>query len=186
MNQNEFWKLIEESKGYEEGQAKWLTDILSKKTENEILDYEFILESYLNESYQSRLWGAAYVIMGGCSDDSFDYFRGWLISQGREVYQQTIENPEFLAAYISDENLGEEGVPEFEDFLTIGFDAYTLKKGGDTEEWDGDLFNEMQDLLADKGLKINKDIEFNWEDEDDLAEMFPALWERFGEEPLGY
>ncbi|WHY87092.1 molybdate metabolism regulator [Neobacillus novalis] len=46
--------------------------------------------------------------------------------------------------------------------------------------------DEMQDLLADKGLKSNSDIEFDWEDEDDLAEMFPTLWEHFGEEPLGY
>ncbi|MFK9090715.1 DUF4240 domain-containing protein [Bacillus salipaludis] len=115
--------------------------------------------------------GALIHLLIGFSDDAFDYFRGWLISQGREVFEQTIKNPEFLADYISDENLGEEEVPEFEDFLSIGFNAYTLKKGGDPEEWDGDLYDEMQDLLANKGLKFNSDIEFDWEDEDDLAEM---------------
>jgi len=57
MDKTEFWKLVEESKEYKEGQAEWLTDILSKKTENEILDFEFIFEGYLNESYQSRQWG---------------------------------------------------------------------------------------------------------------------------------
>ncbi|MED4207527.1 DUF4240 domain-containing protein [Neobacillus mesonae] len=185
MDQTEFWSLVEQSKVHEESRVEWLTEVLSSKEENEIIDYEFIFQSYMNESYQSRLWGAAYVIMGGCSDDSFDYFRGWLISQGRKIFEQTLKNPEFLAEYITDENLGEEGVPEFEDFLNIGFDAFTLKRDGDLEEWDGDLYDEMLDLLADKRLESNTDIEFDWEDEDDLAEMFPALWERFGEEPLG-
>ncbi len=31
------------------------------------------------------LWGAAWVLLGGASDDAFDYFRCWLIGQGREV-----------------------------------------------------------------------------------------------------
>ncbi|MFC4803017.1 DUF4240 domain-containing protein [Neobacillus sp. GCM10023253] len=185
MDKIQFWNLIEQSKTYEEEQVQWLTEALSNKEESEILDYEFIFRSYMNESYQSRLWGAAYLIMGGCSDDSFDYFRGWLISQRREVYEQTLKNPEFLADYISDENLGEEGVPENEDFLNIGFDAYTLKKDGDLEDWDGDLYDEMLDLLTERGLDHNSDIEFDWEDEDDLMEMFPQLWERFGEDPLG-
>ncbi|MBB6566504.1 hypothetical protein HNR71_002141 [Kribbella sandramycini] len=37
-------------------------------------------------SYNWRLWHAAYLINGGCSDDGFEYFRGWLIAQG--AYQQ--------------------------------------------------------------------------------------------------
>ncbi|WP_423800886.1 DUF4240 domain-containing protein [Neobacillus sp. SAB-20_R2A] len=185
MDKIQFWNLIEQSKTFKEDQVQWLTEALCNKEDSEIPDYEFIFRSYMNESYQSRLWGAAYLIMGGCSDDAFDYFRGWLISQGRFVFEQTLENPEFLANYISDENLGEEGVPENEEFLNIGFDAYTLKKDGDPEDWDGDLYDEMLDLLDERGLDQNRDIEFDWEDEDDLMEMFPQLWERFGENPLG-
>jgi hypothetical protein len=43
------------------------------------------------------LWGAAYVIEGGCSDDSFDYFRAYLISRGRAVYERAIADPDSLA-----------------------------------------------------------------------------------------
>ncbi|PGY06604.1 DUF4240 domain-containing protein [Bacillus sp. AFS031507] len=185
MNKTEYWNLIEQSKSFKEDQVEWLTEELSKKSIDEIVDFEFIFESYMKESYQSHLWGAAYLIMGGCSDDSFDYFRGWLISQGQEVYEKTLKDPEFLANYITDENLGDEGVPEYEDFLNVGFDAYTLKKGGDPEVWDEDLYDEMLELLSQKGLVDNTEIEFDWEDEDDLEEMFPNLWERFGEDPLG-
>ncbi|MFJ5717852.1 DUF4240 domain-containing protein [Neobacillus sp. NPDC093127] len=185
MNKTEYWNLIKQSKSYEEERVEWLTEELSRRPINEIVDFEFIFQSYMNESYQSRLWGAAYLIMGGCSDDSFDYFRGWLISQGQEVYEKTLKNPEFLANYLSDENLGEEGVPEYEEFLSVGFDAYTLKKDGDPAEWDERLHDEMLDLLSQKGLADNNEIEFDWEDADDLEAMFPALWERFGEDPLG-
>ncbi|MEY2196784.1 DUF4240 domain-containing protein [Neobacillus sp. BF23-41] len=185
MNKTEYWNLIEQSKSYKEDQVEWLTEELSKKSIDEIVDFEFIFESYMKESYQSHLWGAAYLIMGGCSDDSFDYFRGWLISQGQEVYEKTLKEPEFLANYITDENLGDEGVPEYEDFLNVGFDAFTLKKGGDPEVWDEDLYDEMLELLSQKGWVDPTEIEFDWEDEDDLEEMFPNLWERFGEDPLG-
>ncbi|WP_342210876.1 LysR family transcriptional regulator [Streptomyces sp. DH-12] len=43
------------------------------------------------------LWAAAYVINGGCSDDGFDYFRGWLIAQGREVFERAVARPGALA-----------------------------------------------------------------------------------------
>ena len=39
----------------------------------------------MDDSYRWDLWGAAYLANGGCSDDGFDYFRGWLIGQGRKV-----------------------------------------------------------------------------------------------------
>ena len=36
------------------------------------------------------LWDAAYLINGGCSDDGFDYFRGWLVDQGRETFERCL------------------------------------------------------------------------------------------------
>lgn len=32
-----------------------------------------------------------------CSDDGFDYFRGWLIVQGREVFERIVADPDALA-----------------------------------------------------------------------------------------
>jgi hypothetical protein len=31
----------------------------------------------MDRSYRNDLWAAGYLINGGCSDDGFDYFRGW-------------------------------------------------------------------------------------------------------------
>lgn len=49
------------------------------------------------DSYRNPLWAAAYVINGGCSDDGFDYFRGWLIVQGHGVYERVVADPDTLA-----------------------------------------------------------------------------------------
>ena len=181
MEKKEFWRLIEKSR--EVNQAEWLTEELVQKGLDEVLDFEFLFQGLMNDSYQSRLWGAAFVLMGGCSDDAFDYFRGWLIGQGEEIYNKVMKDPEFLADYINEDNLDDEGFPQNEELLSVGVDAYTLIKTGDIE-WDDDIHNELLEALDKKGLQSVTDIEFDWE-EDDLENLFPVLWERFGEEPLG-
>jgi hypothetical protein len=49
------------------------------------------------DAYRSPLWAAAYVINGGCSDDGFECFRGWLIVQGRDVHERIVADPDALA-----------------------------------------------------------------------------------------
>jgi hypothetical protein len=45
-----------------------------------------------------QMWGAATVILHGwCSDDGFWYFQLWLISQGRETFEQAAVDPDALA-----------------------------------------------------------------------------------------
>ncbi|PKG23745.1 DUF4240 domain-containing protein [Niallia nealsonii] len=130
MNKQQFWQLIEQSNKQEEP-IEWLTETLAQKEVAEIVDLEYYFQTFQQESYQSRLWAAAYLLMDGCSDDTFDYFCGWLIIQGEETFHKVLESPEYLAAYITEENLGEEGYPQNEELLTAGFDACTLKKTGD-------------------------------------------------------
>jgi hypothetical protein len=49
------------------------------------------------DSYRVDLWGAAYLINGGCSDDGYEYFRGWLIAQGRATFERIVADPDALA-----------------------------------------------------------------------------------------
>lgn len=41
--------------------------------------------------------GSADVVHGGASDDGFEYFRCWLISRGRVVYERVLNIPDDLA-----------------------------------------------------------------------------------------
>lgn len=182
MNKNEFWRLIEDAQS-SENPNEWLIDELTSRDSYQIVDFEFHFRTLMNESYQSRLWAGAYIMMGGCSDDAFDYFRGWLIGQGEEIYNKTLQDPEFLATYIKEEYLDEEGYPQNENLLSVGLDAYTFKKTAEIE-WDEKVHNELLEELAKKGLKEVNEIEFDWEEED-LEELFPMLWKKFGENPLG-
>jgi hypothetical protein len=67
------------------------------------LDAEGIrgFRSHFDESdrraYDWGLWGAAYVVCGGCSDDSFSDFRSTLISNGRSVFERVLADPDSLA-----------------------------------------------------------------------------------------
>jgi hypothetical protein len=45
-------------------------------------------------SYTWDLWGAAYLINGGSSDDGFEYFRGWLLTRGSARWRLASTNPD--------------------------------------------------------------------------------------------
>ena len=77
------------------------------------------------QSYRIELWGAAYLLNGGCSDDCFEYFRGWLITQGRAVYEAVLADPDSLADV---DNLTD---VECEQATHMTADAYRMATGFD-------------------------------------------------------
>ena len=184
MTDSSFWKWIDHSKKYGEEQVEWLTGELAKTNIEEIIQFEIAFRNKMEQSYTSSLWGAAFVIMGGCSDDGFDYFRGWLISRGEEVFNQAIQNPEQLIACLSEDCLQEDVfAPELEEILYVASDAYNIHKTG-TSEYNDDINTEFIQELEARGCTFEmRNIELDWA-EDDLEERYPLLWDRFGEEPL--
>ncbi|MEB3057143.1 DUF4240 domain-containing protein [Bacillus pseudomycoides] len=187
MNKEQFWQLISEMNQKEET-SEWLVEHLTTKSASEITDFEIHFQTALKESYTSSLWAAAYIIFGGCSDDLFDYFRGWLIACGQEMFEAAMQNPENLANLIPAYYEEEEIIPECEEILSVALEAFSLKETGDTE-WDDDIWDTFDSLLDEKGHDSSiPEIEFDWEEDDEegLAKRFPKLWERFGENPLFY
>lgn len=184
MTTKYFWELIANSKMKGSEQVEWLTQELVKKRDEEIIKFEIEFRKKMEQSYTSSLWGAAFVIMGGCSDDGFDYFRGWLISRGEEVFNQAINNPESLAEYLTDDNIQEdEFAPQLEEILSVASDAFTYQKTG-SFEFDDNTYTNFSNELEAQDYKFEPiDIEIDWEEED-LEERYPLLWNRFGEDPL--
>ncbi|MBC6975818.1 DUF4240 domain-containing protein [Bacillus sp. Xin] len=186
MNKEQFWQLISEMMEKDET-SDWLIEQLASRSTSEIADYEIHFQTAFKESYTSSLWAAAYIILGGCSDDSFDYFRGWLIACGQEVFESAMQNPDNLANLIPSFYEEEEIIPEFEEMLSVALEAFSLKETGDIE-WDDDIWDKFDSLLDEKGHDSSMpDIEFDWDEDDEegLAKRFPKLWKRFGENPLG-
>src|SRR6185369_16521467 len=85
-----------------------------------------MLRELLAAAYRWDLWAAAYIVNGGCSDDGFEYFRAWLISQGQRFYEKCLADPEAVGARAERDDQNED-----EEFLHCAAEAYREKTGRD-------------------------------------------------------
>lgn len=180
MNTQEIWNLIEESKNKTKNQVNYIMNTLSKMSAKDIIDFSIHFETCYRETYNSKLWGAAYIIFGGCSDDRFDYFRGWLIAQGKDLYEEALLNPDRLADYIPTNYAKDELTTELKGMIKASSNAYILKETSSLE-YNDEYYNKYLDLMKDAKFNfIYPIIQFDWDNEKDLAPMFPKLWAKFG------
>jgi hypothetical protein len=132
MDMDQFWEMIElthqESLGATRKQAELLVHMLSEHSEEEILQFDRIMMDLQDRAYRADLWEAADVIACGCSDDGFDDFRGWLIAQGKTVYEAALLDPESLAEIVTPEKRWRvlDGSLQY-----VGSEAYERKTGKD-------------------------------------------------------
>lgn len=84
--------------------AEALVALLVQAGADEIRRFDYELDTATAQAYGWPLWGAAYIMNGGCSDDGFDYFLGWLVGQGREVFERALADPDSLAEVVEPEN----------------------------------------------------------------------------------
>ncbi len=104
MTEDEFWEHIRATRHADPDEhAERLTERLAKLPPEEILDFVHHWETANRRAYRRDLWGAAYLINGGCSDDVFHYFCEWLILQGRMVYEAAIADPDTLSEVLGGE-----------------------------------------------------------------------------------
>jgi hypothetical protein len=118
-----FWGIIDEARAAKGRRAATLTQILARYTREEIAEFNAWFRAYYRAIDRQDLWAAVYAIRGGCGDDSFDYFRGWLISRGEGAIIEAINDPESLVQIIGKSN------PHDEHMLRAAEDAYRAKTG---------------------------------------------------------
>ena len=128
MDEVEFWELIDKSKAaanddYQK-QITSLKSILLTLEPVEIIKFDNTFTALSAVSYDNKLWGASYVINGGCSDDCFDYFREYLIGHGKEKFYQTMKDPETCVSWIKSE-----AEDNWEGLQYSALDAYRQKTG---------------------------------------------------------
>ena len=164
MESEKFWELIEatklKSKGDYEKQQHELEKELLKLSAVDILEFDNRFRTLRGEIYKWDFWAAAYLINGGCSDDSFSDFRGWLIGQGKTIYENAVSDIETLS------NLTETNDGNWEGLSYIPSDAYKKKTG-----------NTMPQGILENFEITGEEWE---EDENDLKNKFPNLWAKFG------
>lgn len=172
-NQN-FWDLIDHSAALEANPDAQLADLrasLGRLSAPQIADFERMFDETMRQSYSWDLWGAAYLANGGASDDGFEYFRCWLISKGRTVFDKVVANPDSLADLLAPG--GGVGDFEFEEFAYVAREAWQAKTGRD--------WNDMP-VIANMMYDNEPSGTAFSENPADLAKRYPKLWKRFGRE----
>ena len=132
MDEDRFWGIIESARSENElmdGDAQDLVDQLQQELEeledNDIAEFQQQMLVQYCRAFNYLVIGATYVIVGDeCDEDDLHGFRGWLIAQGKETFEQAIENPEFLA----DEPITRDMV-YLPDIVSIGSTVYEQSTG---------------------------------------------------------
>lgn len=176
MNEDQFWaivqKAVDEAGDDEDEYLEVVMHELSKLSLKEMVGFRLRTDKLLYDSYTSEMWCAGYLMNGGCSDDGFEYFRLWVISRGRKVYEAALANPDNLIDYIAEDT--EVDFFEFELFWYAAIDAFE-------EATEADLYDYIDDdnFTTREGNYPN--FEFNWDEEDpeSMKKLCPRLFERF-------
>jgi hypothetical protein len=166
MDEAALWQLIAHTRaesGNDTGrQSELLEERLSRLPARQIADFAEIRHRLDERAYSWKIWGAAYVIDDGCSDDCFRDFRAYLISLGRDAYEAAMRNPDSLAPVVQD---AEEG--DWENADNVAPDAYESATGEDIPADDSDLSGNPRGEPWDD------------EDQDALVQQYPALAAKF-------
>lgn len=153
MPEKQFWEIIHSSQQKSRRdyrlQCVQLTEILESFQTDEIIQFDRTFTTLMAKSYSFRLWEPAYALNGGCSDDAFEYFRSWLIAQGRNKFYWTLKFPRLLFL------IGvKELVENYEGIAYCSYNAFQNKTGNtipvknDIEYADGgEMFKETEAFL---------------------------------------
>ncbi|MBR1209637.1 DUF4240 domain-containing protein [Bradyrhizobium sp. JYMT SZCCT0180] len=101
MDEDGFWKIVQRAHDSSGGDMDQKCDALRQQiaalSKDEALEFARLFNEKMDQAYDWPLWGAAYVINGGCSDDTFSDFRAALISRGRQAFKRALSDPDSLA-----------------------------------------------------------------------------------------
>jgi hypothetical protein len=158
MNIDAFWKFIDSAKQMADedtdARVDALRSVLGGLTAADLQSFQNHYDQLIGASYRWDLWAAAYIINGGCSDDGFRYFRDWLISEGRPVFEAAMKDPDSLA------DLPNVDPAELESFGYVVAELYEQKGAGK--------------LKRDFATESAEPSGASW-NEDDVGRLFPRL-----------
>ena len=162
-----------------------MTEKLKEKTAEEIFSFGIILDEIMLESYKEKLWCASYLINGEITEESFDFFRLWLISKGEKVFNDVMKNHDCLIKYIDkpEEDNFVEDFYENEDFFFIAVDAYGQKNNLEVFEESFEKYLDEFDAYKERIGYVDKDypkLKFTWNEKvpKSMKKICPKLYDR--------
>ena len=168
MNKDSFWTIVGNAiaaAGADPEQKRaGLKQELEKLSAEDVFAFQKEFDQRRKEANTWELWAAAYIINGGCGDDTFGDFGCSLIMQGRDVFEKAARNPDSLAE-LKIEDPDEELF--YEGFQYVGVDVYEAKTGQDMPSTEVDYFGEPTGE------------EWDEDSTDDLRRLCPKICEKY-------
>ncbi len=169
MTESRFWSIIEDS-----NHGRRLKECLAPLSEDELFGYMYWWTHFCNMSYRQDLWAVAYVVLGGCSDDSFDYFRFWLIARGREVFYKALEDADSLCdVFAKLEDPEDNDYPEQEEL------DYAVIEVLEERTDDEDYFNVAAERYSMPLRTYDIDFEWDEDDEESIRKVCPRTFDKW-------
>ncbi|MEI2742137.1 MAG: DUF4240 domain-containing protein [Candidatus Competibacter sp.] len=170
VNIGRFWDLIHVSHLLKDiSQAAQLRLMLEQLSIFDLVGFHQRYLYFVEAAYTKELYGAGSLMNGRpLSDDGFEYFRNWLVAQGRIVYETGLIETDALAK-----------LPKItlleawdEEMVYVASEIFQAKTGNDIYE---------QPLQFQYKLS---QAEFEWSDycsPETLKTLYPSLWEVYGD-----
>jgi hypothetical protein len=105
-----FWSVIDQARagGSASASPERLSEILNRLSDDEILHFGHMFCEKICDLNKWRLWAAGYVIAGGMSDDSFHYFRSWIVGKGKNAFEMAMTDPDELGPLVDNNEVDNE------------------------------------------------------------------------------
>ena len=111
MDRREFWRLMADTRASSHNDTAHQAELLAQRVGDlppaQATEFRRIRHGLDEGAYRWDIWGAAYVIEDGCSDDCFSDFRAYLISLGKGPYEAALRDPDSLAPIVQDAERGD-------------------------------------------------------------------------------
>jgi hypothetical protein len=176
-----FWKIMDyafaKAKFDNEQREQTILDQLTKLTPEQIQQFEIIFQQMNQKASTWNNMAAHTIIEGGSSDDTYFYFRCWLISLGKQNFDNTLNNTDYLATLEIPINK-EYGYGEviFEELIPLSDKAYSIVTGKKKED---ETFPRNYAMNTGLFYDSNTDITgIEWT-EKDLPKIAPNLYKKF-------
>ncbi len=174
-----FWQIIENSlqNSYSLQEQKiYLSIELEELVAEDVIGFQLRLEQFLSLLHTAEMWCAACIMNDETDPKHFLYFKNWLISQGKELFDHAIANPDDLAEFF-DEGFNGNDLYEFEGFHLIA-----------NEVFENRFEHQLAEFIDENTLQLNPQNlpkpSFDWDEENltNLQIICPRLFKIFIED----
>jgi hypothetical protein len=169
MDSAEFWQLIDGTRAQAKDDAHFdmlLEAHIQSFSPDGLKKFKNAYVKIKHRAFTWKVWGAAYLMNNGCSDDCFSDFLAWLISQGQELHERTLRDPDSLAEFDETRFL-QRGT-----YSNLGFIAEELYEKKIGECW-------MPASVYETGEDTDLGEEWNFDDRIEMEKRYPKLFKKY-------